>query len=278
VPELVGARNRGRDRRDTQASPDLGAEEAACAVCEVFFRARGAVGKHLRHGAEAQWLHQTQAPAPSHAAVRFSSAHATRPNSVRCIDYKGDFPIGRSRCYPLTITDAYSRFVIACIALTSTETTPARRALERVFDEYGLADAIRSDNRSPFAARGLGGLSRLSVWWHELGIRHERIQPAHPEQNGQHERMHFDLERVLELGPPTSLAAAQRLFDKYRCELCFERPHESLGMRTPSDFYEASRRRLPEPTWDATSSTARTARSCASRSLGTHAAIAAVSS
>jgi len=183
--------------------------------------------------------------------VRYSSplAHATRPNAVWCIDYKGDFPLGRTRCYPLTVTDAYSRYVIACVALTSTETGQARRALERIFDEYGLPDAIRSDNGSPFAARGLAGLSRLSTWWHKLGIRHERIEPAHPEQNGQHERMHFDLERVLELEQPRTMHAAQRVFDKFRYEFNFERPHESLGMRTPYDFYEVSKRRLPEPKW-----------------------------
>jgi putative transposase len=183
------------------------------------------------------------------APYRSPLAHATRPNAVWCIDYKGDFPIGRTRCYPLTITDAYSRYVIACVALTSTETTATRRALERIFDEYGVPDAIRSDNGSPFAARGLAGLSRLSAWWHKLGIRHERIEPAHPEQNGQHERMHFDLERVLELEQPRTLAAAQQVFDKFRQEFNFERPHEALGMRTPSDFYEVSKRCLPEPKW-----------------------------
>ena len=176
-------------------------------------------------------------------------AHATRPNALWSIDFKGDFALGRTRCYPLTVTDAYSRYVIACVAMTNTRGTPVRRALERIFDEHGLPDAIRSDNGSPFAAKGVAGLSRLSVWWHKLGIRHERIDPGHPEQNGRHERMHFDLERVIRENVITKLAVAQRLFDAVRYEFNFERPHEALAQRTPYDHYEVSKRRLPEPTW-----------------------------
>ena len=176
-------------------------------------------------------------------------AHATRPNALWCIDFKGDFAVGRTRCYPLTVTDAYSRYIIACVALTSTQAEPARRALERIFDEYGLPDAIRSDNGSPFSSKGVGGLSRLSVWWHKLDIRHERIEPAHPEQNGRHERMHLDLHRETASPPAASITRQQRLLDQFRARFNFERPHEALGQRTPSEFYERSARRLPEPKW-----------------------------
>jgi transposase InsO family protein len=175
--------------------------------------------------------------------------HAQQPNAVWAIDFKGDFAIGRTRCYPLTVTDSYSRFIIACIALTGTGTTAVKRALQRIFDEYGLPEAIRSDNGSPFSSRGVAGLSTLSVWWHKLGIRHERIDPGHPEQNGRHERMHRDLKRETASPPATTLAKQQRLFDQFRARFNQERPHEALGQRTPHEFYDVSSRPLPTPHW-----------------------------
>lgn len=115
-------------------------------------------------------------------------AHADGPNAVWCIDFKGHFPVGRTRCYPLTVTDAYSRYLIACVVVRRPDETHVRRALESAFGEFGLPEAIRSDNGPPFATTGLGGLSALSVWWRKLGIRHERIEPGKPQQNGRHER------------------------------------------------------------------------------------------
>jgi hypothetical protein len=168
---------------------------------------------------------------------------------VWAIDFKGDFTIGRTRCYPLTITDSYSRFIIACVALTSTKTHAVKRALQRVFDEYGLPEAIRSDNGTPFSSRGVAGLSTLSVWWHKLGIRHERIDPGHPEQNGRHERMHRDLKLETASPPATTMAKQQRLFDQFRARFNQERPHEALEQRTPQEFYEISTRRLPQRWW-----------------------------
>lgn len=175
--------------------------------------------------------------------------HAQKPNAVWAIDFKGDFRIGRARCYPLTVTDSYSRFIIACVALTNTKTPTVKRALQRIFDEYGLPEAIRSDNGSPFSSRGVAGLSTLSVWWHKLGIRHERIDPGHPEQNGRHERMHRDLKRETTKPPATTFGGQQRLFDKFRAQFNQERPHEALEQRTPHELYEVSSRRLPEPWW-----------------------------
>ena len=175
--------------------------------------------------------------------------HAQHANAVWAIDFKGDFSIGRTRCYPLTLTDSYSRFIIACVALTNTRTEAVKRSLQRVFDEYGMPEAIRSDNGSPFSSRGVAGLSTLSVWWHKLGIRHERIDPGHPEQNGRHERMHRDLKRETASPPATSMAKQQRLFDQFRARFNQERPHEALEQRTPHEFYEISSRRLPEPWW-----------------------------
>jgi len=175
--------------------------------------------------------------------------HASHPNALWSIDFKGDFAIGAARCYPLTVTDSYSRFIIACVALPGTGTVAVKRALHRVFDEYGLPDAIRTDNGCPFSSRGVAGLSTLSVWWHKLGIRHERIDPGHPEQNGRHERMHLDLKRETTDPPARSLVKQQPRFDQFRARFNQERPHEALGQRTPHEFYEVSSRRLPEPWW-----------------------------
>jgi putative transposase len=171
------------------------------------------------------------------------------PNALWCIDFKGQFAVGRTVCYPLTVTDAYSRYLIACIGLRSTQGDPVRRALERIFDEFGLPDAIRSDNGPPFASRGVAGLSQLSVWWHKLGIRHERIQPGKPQQNGRHERMHLTLKQETASPAAPSMPQQQTRFDKFRACYNDERPHEAIGQRTPANLYEPSHRRLPEPPW-----------------------------
>ena len=177
-------------------------------------------------------------------------AHAKAPNHVWCMDFKGDFALARgSRCYPLTVTDAFSRYVIACVALRSTETAATRRALEHVFEEFGLPERIRSDNGSPFASRALLGLSELSVWWMKLGIVHERIEPGKPQQNGRHERMHGTLKQYIADHPCSSFAQQQRVFDRFRAEFNEQRPHEALAGAVPADFYERSPRALPVPPW-----------------------------
>jgi putative transposase len=176
-------------------------------------------------------------------------AHATKPNALWCIDFKGDFPVGRTRCYPLTITDAYSRYLLACVALTNTSAPGVLRALRTVFDQFGLPDAIRSDNGSPFASKAPCGLSELSCWWLKLGIRHERIEPGKPQQNARHERMHLTLKLDTAMPPCSSLRIQQRAFDRFRAEYNEQRPHEALGLRVPAEFYERSVRRLPDPHW-----------------------------
>jgi hypothetical protein len=124
-----------------------------------------------------------------------------------------------------------------------------RRAFERIFDEFGLPEAIRSDNGPPFASPTAGGLSRLSCWWLKLGIRHERIAPGKPQQNGRHERMHRTLKQETAMPPACSLPAQQRAFDRFRHDYNHERPHEALGQQTPGSWYEPSRRPLPVPSW-----------------------------
>jgi transposase InsO family protein len=168
--------------------------------------------------------------------------HAAGPNDLWCIDFKGDFATGNSRCYPLTITDAYSRYLIACVALPNTRAATVRPVMRRVFEEFGLPAAIRSDNGPPFASLAPLGLSELSVWWLRLGIKHERIEPGKPQQNGRHERMHLTLKQETVTPPKNSRVAQQRAFDSFRAEFNDTRPHEALDNRVPADFYERSRR------------------------------------
>lgn len=172
---------------------------------------------------------------------------ATEPNHVMTIDFKGQFKLGnRAYCYPLTIVDAFSRYILACDALPSNEHAPPREIFERVFRTYGLPRVILSDNGSPFGSPGLGRLSRLSVWWIRLGIAVQRIVPGHPEQNGAHERMHRTLKEQTARPPAATTAAQQRRFDRFRREFNEERPHEALGQRRPSTIYSPSPRTYPE--------------------------------
>jgi putative transposase len=175
--------------------------------------------------------------------------HATAPNSLWCVDFKGDFNVGRARCYPLTIMDAYSRYLICCTALFGTCHTPVRKVFERVFKEFGLPEAIRSDNGPPFASNAPRGLSQLSAWWTLLGIRHERIAPGKPQQNGRHERMHLTLKQETAMPPQHTMRAQQRALDHFRKEYNVDRPHEALGQRVPADYYQSSTRSAPDPIW-----------------------------
>lgn len=172
---------------------------------------------------------------------------ATAPNELWCADFKGQFRLGnRSYCYPLTISDAHSRYLLECAALESTKGGPARSVFEVAFREHGLPQRIRTDNGSPFASRGLAGLSRLSVWWLKLGIVHERIEPGHPEQNGQHERMHRTLKAETTRPAAACFLQQQERFDAFMRLYNDERPHEALGQRPPLSRYQISARNYPE--------------------------------
>jgi len=166
------------------------------------------------------------------------------PNDLWCADYKGEFTLADRRyCYPLTITDYSSRFIIACEALDSTSTSDSFDVFERAFKEYGLPKAIRSDNGQPFAsAMALFGLSRLSVWWLRLGIAVERIKPGHPQQNGRHERMHLTLKKEATKPAGENLLQQQEKFDTFVDEFNTQRPHQALGMKFPAEIYKASPR------------------------------------
>lgn len=167
------------------------------------------------------------------------------PNDLWCVDFKGDFIVDHRRCHPLTATDAFSRFLLCCHALESTNTEGARPVFERLFQEYGLPAAIRSDNGPPFASTGLAGLSKLAVWWMRLGIRLERIPPGKPQYNGQHERMHRTLKAEATKPPEKTFASQQRRFDDFRFDFNVERPHEALGNEMPISVYSPSSRDFP---------------------------------
>lgn len=172
-------------------------------------------------------------------------AHA--PNDVWCIDYKGQFRLGdRSLCYPLTLTDQHSRYILGCEAMAAISDEAARDACEEIFRRYGLPKAMRSDNGAPFASVGLANLTRLSAFWMRLGIELERIRPAHPEENGQHERMHRTLKAETTRPPRSHLLQQQECFDDFVDEFNRERPHEALGMKRPAQLYKPSPRKMPK--------------------------------
>jgi transposase InsO family protein len=166
------------------------------------------------------------------------------PNDLWCADFKGEFKLGNGRyCYPLTVTDHASRFLLLCEALDSTREDLAITAFERLFRERGLPDAIRSDNGVPFASpNALFNLSKLSVWWLRLGIAIERIKPGHPQQNGRHERMHLTLKKETTRPPGANSLNQQGRFDDFLREFNAERPHEALAMRCPAEIYAPSTR------------------------------------
>ena len=168
----------------------------------------------------------------------------TIPNDLWCADYKGEFMLAsRNYCYPLTITDYASRYLLACEALESNCELYAFHIFERVFKERGLPKAIRTDNGVPFASpNALFGLSKLSVWWLRLGIAIERIKPGNPQENGRHERMHLTLKKEATKPAGENLLQQQETFDRFTEEFNNQRPHEALGMRCPQELYGSSQR------------------------------------
>src|SRR5664279_4284590 len=177
-----------------------------------------------------------------------------RPNELWCADYKGEFLLGNQRyCYPLTVTDHASRYLLTCEALSSTKEAYAFAIFERLFKERGLPAHIRSDNGVPFAsAHALFNLSKLAVWWLRLGIAIERIKPGNPQQNGRHERMHLTLKKEATKPASANSLQQQERFDAFVQEFNAERPHEALDMKCPAEFYTPSARSydgLPELTY-----------------------------
>ena len=228
-----------KERRPLWGAPKIQSKLKGLADCP----AESTVSNVLkRHG----WVRQVRrrrraTPTPGPLAV------ATGPNEVWCADFKGWFRMGDGRrCDPLTISDAYSRFLLCCRGLAGGVGLPEVQPwFEATFREYGLPRVIRTDNGPPFASCGLGGLSVLSVWWWRLGIQVERIDPGHPEQNGRHERMHRTLKEATTRPVASNLPAQQDAFDAFRQEYNHERPHEALDQQPPASAYTGSPRAYP---------------------------------
>ena len=180
--------------------------------------------------------------------VAVARTEATGPNEVWTSDFKGQFRTGDGRlCYPLTVVDGFSRFVLVIQSLPSVAGEGAWPVFEQAFREYGLPQVIRTDNGHPFASSStVAGLSRLSVRWIKLGITLERIEPGHPEQNGRHERMHRTLKAETTRPPAGNATGQQELFDRFRHEYNQQRPHEALGQRPPGELYLSSSRSYPD--------------------------------
>ena len=181
---------------------------------------------------------------PRHRATGTPLSTGAAPNDLWCADFKGEFKLGNGHyCYPLTVTDHASRFLLLCEALESTREDLAITAFEQLFQEHGLPEAIRSDNGVPFASpNALFNLSKLSVWWLRLGIAIERIKPGQPQQNGRHERMHLTLKQEATRPPGLNSLQQQARFDAFQQEFNTERPHEALAMKCPAEVYSASTR------------------------------------
>jgi len=205
---------------------------AASTIGDLFVR-EGLVKKRVRR---TRHLHPGVVPAA-----------ADQPNDLWTADFKGHFRTADGRyCYPLTVADLHSRMLLGCDALLSTNVADAKSRFEILFRTYGLPAAIRTDNGVPFASSGLHGMTQLNVWWMRLGIVHQRIMPASPQQNGAHERMHRTLKREATRPARATRRSQQRAFDNFRDEYNHLRPHDSLGGKTPASRYCCSVRRYPD--------------------------------
>jgi putative transposase len=201
------------------------------------------VSTHLKANRLVPGRRQRRRPAPLHAP---GPSPITAANEVWTTDFKGEFLTGDRRyCYPFTLRDGFSRFVLRCDALTAHTLAVTRPCFERAFAEYGLPDRIRSDNGPPFGGPGLGRLSTLAVWWIRLGIVPERIVPGHPEQNGSHEQFHAVLKAETARPPAATARAQQRRFHRFCVEYNYERPHEALRQAVPATHYAPSARPWP---------------------------------
>ena len=244
------------ESRRPRSSPNQLSEEEVCEIVrlklahwswgprkirELYLRRHGEVASEssFKRVLERSCLTQKRRWRRSSEAGRLSSGRVGQaPNEVWTVDFKGWWRSQDKRCEPLTVRDEYSRYLLEVRALEDARTETVRQSFERLFERHGLPQAMRSDNGSPFASRqGVLGLSRLSAWWVALGIDLERGRPGHPQDNAAHERMHKDISRELEALGETE----QEAFDLWRQSFNYERPHETLGMRTPGEVYVASR-------------------------------------
>lgn len=213
--------------------PELADVLPAPSTAGDLFRREGLVTKRKR-----------RSPRPFEPA---GALQTQAPNEVWTADFKGEFRLGNGRyCFPFTLADAHTRYLLACRAEPSTALVGAQRGFLEAFRTYGLPQAIRTDNGTPFVGHGVSGLSTLSVWWIKLGIHPQRIPKGRPDQNGRHERMHGTMAPETTRPPEASFEKQQRRFDWFRVDFNEERPHEALGQQPPASVYRASERPYPE--------------------------------
>jgi len=233
-------------------SPGLGAGKILAVLSERYpdlpWPARSTVHEVLRRGGQVSGSRRSRSRLGGARRV----VEADAPNAVWSADFKGEFRLGDgSLCYPLTVADGFSRYLLACVALESTKCSLVLPCFEALFRERGLPESILTDNGTPFGSVGAGGLTRLSVFWLKLGIVVDRTRPGHPQDNGRHERMHRTLKAATARPPSYSQTAQRARFDAFRQDYNAERPHEALGQIPPGRVYEASPRRwdgrVPEP-------------------------------
>ncbi len=243
-PAPDGGRN--ADRPPEEGVSPLGCPEAAGALETAVARRNVSRDQHGPCRPRSAPTRASSATASTAPADRDSPDSAVAPNRLWCADYKGEFLLANRRyCYPLTITDFASRYLIACEAQSTTKERYAFAVFERAFQDFGLPDAIRTDNGVPFAlAHALYGLSKLAVWWLRLDIGLERIAPGHPEQNGRHERLHLTLKTEATHPAAPNILQQQARFDTFLHRFNEERPHQALDMRTPASQYAPSTRSI----------------------------------
>lgn len=182
----------------------------------------------------------------SYAAQECGLTNGLKPNDVWCADFKGHFKTGNGEtCYPLTITDHASRYLLCCRHIDRMNKDAVKRQFAWAFREYGVPLVIRTDNGTPFSSNAVGGISSLSAWWIRLGIRHERIQPGKPQQNGRHERMHRTLKQHTAMPPARDTPSQQKRFYQFMDYYNNQRPHEALSMQTPAQMYAPCFRDMP---------------------------------
>lgn len=252
APHQISSRVRRQITRLREEHPTWGARKLRVVLArgspEVTWPASSTIGELLRREGLVRSPRRRRYPKSAAGAPLDSGLTIARaPNDVWTTDFKGEFRLGPGPyCYPLTVLDAQSRYLLGCTALLSTATVPVKVVFTRLFERFGLPEVIRSDNGVPFASSlALGRLSTLSVWWIRLGIRPERIAPGHPQQNGQHERMHKTLKAEATRPASVSLRNQQTRFDRFRREYNSLRPHEALGQREPASLYSPSARNFP---------------------------------
>lgn len=252
APHQVSTRVRRQITRLREDHPSWGARKLRAVLArsspEITWPAPSTIGELLRREGLVSKRRRRRYPKSEMGAPLDSGLTIARaPNDVWTTDFKGEFRLHAGQyCYPLTVLDAQTRYLLGCTALLSTATVPVKVVFTRLFERFGLPEVIRSDNGVPFASSpALGRLSTLSVWWIRLGIRPERIAPGHPQQNGQHERMHRTLKAEATRPPSASLSDQQSRFDRFRREYNSLRPHEALGQREPASLYTPSSRSFP---------------------------------